>query len=376
VSLTLVLTVLLVALIFEYINGFHDTANSIATVVATKVLSPGQAVLLAAFTNLLGALWGTAVAKTIASGLVDTAVVAVTPQVIICALLGGTLWNLLTWWLGLPSSSSHALIGGLCGAALAAADNQWSAIIWSQPASPWYTGKGVLWKVLAPMVTSPMIGFVLGFMVMGGLMALLSFMNGAGGWLARWSRPRWVNAFFGKAQILSASAMGIAHGTNDAQKTMGIIALAMVGAHSSGAFDQVPAWLGFLRPSEAALHSGAIDTWIKITCALVMAAGTAAGGWRIIRTLGHKTVKLHPINGFAAEMTGATVLGVTSTLGIPVSTTHNISAAIMGVGTAKRLNAVKWTVVERMVWAWLLTIPVAGALAYALVLGLKMLGWV
>ena len=375
-SLTLVLAVLLVALIFEYINGFHDTANSIATVVATKVLSPGQAVLLAALTNLLGALWGTAVAKTIASGLVDTTVVAVTPQVIICALIGGTMWNLLTWWLGLPSSSSHALIGGLCGAALAAADNQWSALIWSQPATPWFTGKGLLWKVIAPMVTSPAIGFALGFMVMGSLMALLSFMNGAGGTLARWSRPRWVNAFFGKAQILSASAMGIAHGTNDAQKTMGIIALAMVGAHSTGALDQLPTGLGFLRPSEAALHGGAIDLWIKIVCALVMAAGTAAGGWRIIRTLGHKTVKLHPINGFAAELTGATVLGVTSTLGIPVSTTHNISAAIMGVGTAKRLNAVKWTVVERMVWAWILTIPIAGALAYVLVRALKLLEWI
>jgi inorganic phosphate transporter, PiT family len=375
VSLSLVLLVLLIALVFEYINGFHDTANSIATVVATKVLRPGQAVLLAAFTNLLGAMWGTAVAKTIASGLVDTSIVAVTPQVIICALLGGTMWNLLTWWVGLPSSSSHALIGGLCGASLAAADNRWSAIIWSQPATPWYTGKGLLWKVIAPMVTSPLIGFVMGFLLMGTLLAVLSFMNGAGGWLARVSRPRSVNATFGRLQILSASAMGIAHGTNDAQKTMGIIALAMVGAHASGALDQLPWVLSFLRPSDAALHSGAIDLWIKVVCAVVMAAGTAAGGWRIIRTLGHKTVKLHPINGFAAELTGATVLTVTSTLGIPVSTTHNISAAIMGVGTAKRLNAVKWTVVERMVWAWILTIPVAGGLAYVLVRAVKMMGW-
>jgi len=374
VSLTLVFTVLLVALVFEYINGFHDTANSIATVVATKVLTPGEAVLLAAATNLLGALWGTAVAKTIASGLVDTSVVTVTPQIIICALLGGTIWNLLTWWLGLPSSSSHALIGGLCGAAFAAADNHWNALIWSQPATPWYTGKGLLWKVLAPMVTSPLIGFMLGFIVMGSLFALLSFMNGAGGWLARAARPRWVNATFGKLQILSASAMGIAHGTNDAQKTMGIISLAMVGAASSGAFADLPPWLSFLQPSDDALHKGAIDTWIKVICALVMAAGTAGGGWRIIKTLGHKTVKLHPINGFAAELTGATVLGVTSTLGIPVSTTHNISAAIMGVGCAKRFNAVKWTVVERMVWAWILTIPVAGALAYFLVHVMKMIG--
>jgi len=373
-SLTLVFAVLLVALLFEYINGFHDTANSIATVVATKVLSPGQAVLLAAATNLLGALWGTAVAKTIASGLVDTSIVNVTPQILICALLGGTIWNLVTWWLGLPSSSSHALIGGLCGAALAAADGNWHAIVWSIPADHWWQGKGVFNKVIMPMVTSPLFGFLLGFAIMGLLLAILSAMNGAGGWLARAARPRWVNAFFGKAQILSASAMGIAHGTNDAQKTMGIIALAMVGASTSGALNDLPGWLSFLRPSADALHTGAIDTWIKVICALVMAAGTAGGGWRIIKTLGHKTVKLHPINGFAAELTGATVLGVTSTLGIPVSTTHNISAAIMGVGCAKRFNAVKWTVVERMVWAWLLTIPVAGALAYALVWAMKMLG--
>jgi PiT family inorganic phosphate transporter len=374
-SLTLVFAVLLVALVFEYINGFHDTANSIATVVATKALKPGQAVVLAALTNLLGAMWGTAVAKTIASGLVDTTIVTVTPQIIICALLGGTIWNLLTWWMGLPSSSSHALIGGLCGAALAAAGGDWHAIIWSIPADHWWLGKGVFNKVVMPMVTSPLVGFVLGFVVMGALLALLSFMNGAGGWLARISRPRWVNATFGKLQIVSASAMGIAHGTNDAQKTMGIIALAMVGASSSGALEHLPGWLSFLQPSDAALHNGAIDTWIKVVCALTMAAGTAGGGWRIIKTLGHKTVKLHPINGFAAEMTGATVLGITSTLGIPVSTTHNISAAIMGVGTAKRLNAVKWTVVERMVWAWILTIPIAGALAYVLVRGVKLMGW-
>jgi len=375
VSLTLVIAVLVIALVFEYINGFHDTANSIATVVATKVLSPGQAVLLAALTNLLGAMLGTAVAKTIASGLIDTTVVAVTPELIICALLGGTLWNLLTWWLGLPSSSSHALIGGLCGAAFAASGSHWDAIIWSQPASPWYAGKGLLWKVIAPMVTSPLIGFVVGFVLMGLLLALLSFMSDAGGAIARAARPRTVNAVFGKLQIFSASAMGVAHGTNDAQKTMGIIALAMVSAQAAGALDRLPSWLGFLHPSAAALHDGAIDVWIKLVCAIVMAAGTAAGGWRIIKTLGHKTVKLHPINGFAAELTGAAVLGVTSTLGIPVSTTHNISAAIMGVGTAKRANAVRWTVVERMVWAWILTIPVAGAIAYALVTGLRLAGW-
>src|SRR5882724_13592938 len=283
--MTIFLIVLLTALVFEYINGFHDAANAIATVVSTKVLTPRQAIALAVVFNLIGALMGTAVAKTIGSGMVDTNVV--TMVTIFSGLMGAIIWNLVTWWLGLPSSSSHALIGGLCGAALAAAGGDWHAIIWSIPADHWWQGKGLFNKVVMPMVTSPLFGFALGFVLMGTLLALLSFMNGAGGVLARISRPRWVNAFFAKAQIFSASAMGIAHGTNDAQKTMGIIALAMVGASSSGGLDQLPAWLAFLRPSDAALHNGAIDTWIKVVCAVVMAAGTAGGGWRIIKTLGH-----------------------------------------------------------------------------------------
>ncbi len=375
-SLTLLIVVVLVALVFEYINGFHDTANSIATVVATKVLSPTQAVVLAAGMNLLGALAGTAVAKTIASGLVDTAVVEVGSQVIICALTGGITWNLITWWYGLPSSSSHALIGGLCGAALAAASDDWNAIIWSQPADPWYKGAGLLWKVVVPMVASPLGGFLIGLLVMGSLFALIAFMGRRKGWLHTLAKPRWVNGFFGKAQIVSASFMGYAHGLNDAQKTMGIIALALFTATSAGTLDDAPEWLQFLRtPVGADGKTPDIATWIKVTCALVMAAGTAAGGWRIIKTLGHKMVKLHPINGFAAETAGATMISIASSLGIPVSTTHNIAAAIMGVGASKRLNAIKWTVVERMVWAWILTIPMTASIAYALVRAIKAMGW-
>jgi PiT family inorganic phosphate transporter len=368
IALTLVIAVVLIALVFEYINGFHDTANSIATVVATKVLSPTQAVMMAAGMNLIGALAGTAVAKTIASGLVDTSVVSVTSEVLICALVGGIVWNLITWWQGLPSSSSHALIGGLCGAALGASDGNWSAIIWSQPADPWWKGAGVLWKVVVPMVLSPLGGFLLGMAIMGSLFALISFLSNRRGILHTIAKPRWVNGFFGKAQIASAAWMGYAHGLNDAQKTMGIIALALFGATAAGHLDNLPSWLSFLHtPVGSDGKSPDIATWIKVTCALVMAAGTAAGGWRIIKTLGHKMVKLHPIHGFGAETASATMISLASAFGIPVSTTHNISAAIMGVGAAKRLNSIKWTVVEKMIWAWLLTIPATGLIAYFLV---------
>jgi PiT family inorganic phosphate transporter len=373
--LTLLLLVVLTALVFEYINGFHDTANSIATVVATKVLTPMQAVSLAAATNLLGAMWGTAVAKTIASGIIDTGVVEITSQIIICALLGAIIWNLITWYLGLPSSSSHALIGGLCGTALAASNNQWAALIWSQPDHPFWKGKGLLWKVVLPMFTSPVLGFIAGFILMGLLFAIIAGLSNLGGIYARIVRTRWVNAFFSKAQLFSAGYMGFAHGSNDAQKTMGIIALALVAGTSAGTLDHVPSGLEFLRLHAVAGKDMNIPLWIKLTCATVMAAGTAAGGWRIIKTLGHKMVKLDPINGFAAETSGASVILLASSLGIPVSTTHNISAAIMGVGAAKRFNAVKWTVVERMIWAWLLTIPATGGIAWCLVKLLQMQGW-
>ncbi len=371
--LTLVLVVILAALVFEFINGFHDTANSIATVVATKVLSPGQAVILAAVMNLVGALMGTAVAKTIASGLIDTSVVQVTSQVILCALLGGIAWNLITWWKGLPSSSSHALIGGLCGAALAAAHNDLGALIWSETVGDWTQNKGLLWKVVVPMISSPVAGFLLGVLVMVALWALIAGMVRLGGIFARLARPNFVNKFFGKAQILSAAYMGYAHGHNDAQKTMGIIALTLFSAETSGALNELPEWLSFLHPGSG--DEQGIATWIVLTCALVMAAGTASGGWRIIKTLGHKMVKLHPIHGFAAETSSATILTVAAHFGMPVSTTHSISTAIMGVGFAKNPRALKIGVIERIVWAWILTIPAAGGIAYGLLRLFELVGW-
>ncbi len=359
----LIFTVILVALIFEFINGFHDTANSIATSVSTKVLTPRMAILLAATTNLIGALWGTAVAKTVASGLVQTDIV--TSQVLICALLGGITWNLITWWFGMPSSSSHALIGGLCGAALAQAENNWSVIIWSQPSAVhWYEGKGLLWKVVIPMVTSPLCGMLLGFFLMAILYLTLQRF-----------KPRIINAVFGKLQILSAASMGFMHGTNDAQKTMGIIALALVAGTKAGVFESVSPVFSFLHtPEPSAGKSLEIATWIKILCALTMAAGTAAGGWKIIKTLGHKMVKLQPIHGFAAEASSSAVIFTASHLGIPVSTTHNITASILGVGAAKRFGAVKWLVVERIIWAWVFTLPMAGGSAYLLLKLWKYLG--
>ncbi len=257
------------------------------------------------------------------------------------------------------------MIGGLCGAALAASGNNWQVIIWSQPSQQhWFHGKGLLWKVIVPMVTSPLAGLLLGFLVMAALYLLLQH-----------ARPAWVNRFFGRAQMLSAGAMGFMHGTNDAQKTMGIIALTLLTATKAGQLEHLPGWLSFLHtPAPFPGKEMEIAVWIKVICALTMAAGTAVGGWRIIKTLGHKMVKLQPINGFAAETSSATVILAATHLGIPVSTTHNISAAIMGVGAARRLNAIKWTVVERMVWAWILTIPISGLLAYGLVRLLQHLG--
>lgn len=350
--MTLIFVVIVSALVFEFINGFHDTANSIATVVATRVLQPRQAVMLAAVTNLFGALWGTAVASTIAAGIIDPRIAS--QEVLICALLGAIAWNLITWYGGLPSSSSHALIGGLVGAGVAAA-RDWSVVIWSLPDSKnWYPSKGLLGKVIIPMFASPMAGFVLGLLAMGLLYALLQ----------KW-KPSTVNKVFGKAQLASAMSMGFMHGTNDAQKTMGIIALALASATADGRFAELPSWLHFLHtpPAEPG-QSLAIATWIKVTCALVMAAGTASGGWRIIKTLGHKMVRLQPVHGFAAESSSAAIIGFASHFGIPVSTTHVVSSAIMGVGAAKRFNALKWTVVEKMVWAWVFTLPISATIAY------------
>jgi PiT family inorganic phosphate transporter len=373
-SLGLVVVVVAIALAFTYINGFHDTANSIATVVATKVLTPGQAVLLAAVTNLIGALWGTAVAATIAAGIVNTGMVDAGPQLLICALLAAIVWNLITWWLGLPSSSSHALVGALVGAAIAEAGGRFGAVIWAQGGAHWWLGKGVIPKVVVPMVISPIMGLLLGFLLMGGLYALLAWFSRRNNWLRLLGRTPFVNAFFGKAQIASASAMGLAHGMNDAQKSMGIIALALASATAAGQFDQLPAWLHFLRINGSEHGGFVVPAWVAVVCALTMAGGTAGGGWRIIKTLGHKMVKLHPINGFAAEGSSAIVILAASAFGLPVSTTHVVSSAIMGVGSAKRSNAIRWSVVERMVWAWILTLPITALIAWGFVGIARLLG--
>ena len=359
--MTLLFTVIMVALVFEYINGFHDTANSIATVVSTKVLTPRLAILLAAVTNLIGALYGTAVAKTISSGLLDPKLIpsALSTQMLICALSGAIVWNPVTWWFGLPSSSSHALIGGLLGAGIAAAGNNLSVVVFSKVKEgvSWYKYEGLLYKVIIPMFLSPLMGLVVGLF----LMTFLYFS------LRNWT-PKWVTRVFGKAQLLSAAYMGFSHGSNDAQKTMGIIALALLGAGKAGTLADLPEWLTFLRqPMEiGADGKEGIVVWIKVTCALTMAAGTAAGGWKIIKTMGHKMVKLQPVHGFAAETTAATVLSVAAYFGMPVSTTHAITTSIMGVGCAKRFNALNFSVVERIIWAWVLTLPVTATLAYLL----------
>jgi len=331
--------VLLGAIIFEYSNGFHDAANAIATVVSTRVLTPRKAIAMAAFFNLTGALFGGAVASTIGKGLVDTNVVSMTT--VLSAVIAAFTWNITTWWFGLPSSSSHALIGGLCGAALAAAKGNWSVIKWNA---------GVWPKVVVPMITSPFAGFIFGALLMFLLFVALQRFT-----------PHFVHSLFGKLQIFSAAWMAHSHGTNDAQKTMGIITLALFTGTQGGSFDHLPAWLSFLKTPVFVLPK-----WVIVLCAVTMAVGTAAGGWRIIRTLGHRMVKLQPVHGFAAETTAALIIQGASYYGIPLSTTHVISASIMGVGAVKRFSGMRWTVVERIVWAWVFTLPASGLIGYAL----------
>jgi PiT family inorganic phosphate transporter len=335
---TLIL-VILAAVIFEYSNGFHDAANAIATVVSTRVLTPRQAIAMAAFFNFTGALVGGAVASTIGKGLVNTEVVTMTT--VLCAVIAAFSWNIATWWLGLPSSSSHALIGGLCGAALAAASGDWSVIKWNQ---------GVWPKVVLPMIASPIAGFVFGALFMFLLLIALHRLT-----------PQFVNSLFGRLQIFSAAWMAHSHGTNDAQKTMGIITLALFTGTKAGSFEHLPRWLDFLKTPAFVL-----PTWVIALCAVTMAAGTAAGGWRIIRTLGHQVVKLQPVHGFAAETTAALIIQVASYYGIPLSTTHVISTSIMGVGAVKRFTGIRWTVVERIVWAWVFTLPATALIGYML----------
>ncbi|HTJ00276.1 MAG TPA: inorganic phosphate transporter [Dongiaceae bacterium] len=354
--------VVFVALVFTYTNGFHDTANSIATVVSTKVLSPRQAIVLATITNLIGAMLGGAVASFIATGIVDSNIVPadISSRMLICALVAAIFWNLVTWYVGMPSSSSHALVGGLCGAALAVARGNWHAVVWVEmpkAGQHWWQGGGVLYKVIVPTLLSPLFGFLIAFVVMTTLYIVLR----------NW-RPRTVTRVFGLLQLGSSAGMGVSHGMNDAQKTMGIIALALVAATKAGTFDHLPHWLEFLRTPEASNPKEQyIALWIKVLCALTMGAGTAAGGWRIIKTLGHKMVRLQPVHGFAAETAGAAVLFGTGLLGMPVSTTHVITTSIMGVGVAKRFSALKLGVVERIIWAWIMTIPASALVAYALV---------
>jgi PiT family inorganic phosphate transporter len=311
----LLIAIVALAIVFDYTNGFHDTANAIATSVSTRALSPRVAVMMAAGLNLLGALVSTSVAKTVGEGIVNTDLV--TLQVVMAALVGAVVWNFATWYFGIPSSSSHALFGGLIGAMIAAAGLD--GVIWS----------GVVEKILLPMVGSPVIGFLSAWLLMTGLI-----------WLVRKRQQGPVNKWFRRLQPISAGFMAFSHGANDAQKTMGIIALALF---ASGQIDE------FMIP-----------LWVKIVCALAMAAGTYSGGWRIIHTLGSKVIKLDPIHGFAAETAAASVIQVATHFGIPVSTTHTITAAIMGVGSTQRLSAVRWGVAGNIVTAWVLTLPAAG----------------
>ena len=324
----LLLAVLALAVLFDYINGFHDTANAIATSVSTRALRPEHAILMSATANFVGALTGTAVAKTISSGLATTPEGAAGQTIVAAALIGAITWNLITWRLGIPSSSSHALIGGLLGAVIVSVGAGAIKL------------DGVLGKVVLPLVLSPVIGIVFGFLAM--VVILNVFRN---------ANPRRMNDRFRRLQVVSAALMAFSHGSNDAQKTMGIMTLALVAAG--------------LLPANAP-----IPVWVILLAAAAISLGTAAGGWRIIKTMGQKVVKLDPVHGFAAETTAATIILGASSLGMPVSTTHVISSAIMGVGTSHRLSAVRWGVAGNIVVAWVLTIPASGlvaAIAYVLI---------
>jgi PiT family inorganic phosphate transporter len=326
-DLLLLIITILIALIFDFLNGFHDAANSIATVVSTRVLSPKLAVVWAAFFNFFAAFFlGTAVAKTIGGGMIR--IEMVTQYVVITGLFGAIVWDLLTWWWGLPTSSSHALIGGYAGAAVMRSG--WHVII----AQGWY-------KTLIFIVVAPIMGLVLG----------LTFMV-AVFWLLRNKAPRRIDAWFRRLQLLSAAAYSLGHGGNDAQKTMGIVASALYGAH-------------LLSPAELAGGWGKFHWPIILAAHVSIALGTYFGGWRIVHTMGSRITKLKPVGGFCAEAAGAITLFSTALAGIPVSTTHTITGAIVGVGAVHRLSAVRWGVARRIVWAWVVTIPAAALVAAA-----------
>jgi inorganic phosphate transporter, PiT family len=329
VDFAVVILVIVVALVFDYINGFHDAANSIATVVSTRVLSPGQAVVWAAFFNFIAAfVFGTAVAKTVGSGMVDIAIV--TTGVILAGLTGAIIWDLITWFYGLPTSSSHALIGGYAGAAIAKVGMV--ALIpegWT--------------KTLIFIVLAPGMGFALGFALM-----VLTY------WVCRGLPPSRVDRYFRKLQLVSAAAYSLGHGGNDAQKTMGIIA----GALYAGGL----------------LSEFTIPFWVVLAAHAAISLGTLAGGWRIIHTMGSKITRLQPVGGFAAETAGAVSLFTATGLGVPVSTTHTITGAIIGVGSTRRLSAVRWGVARQIVWAWVLTIPMSAAISALTWYGLSLIG--
>ncbi len=332
---TLVLLVITVvtALIFDFLNGFHDAANSIATVVSTRVLSPNLAVLWAAVFNFLAAfLLGTAVAKTIGKGMIQLDIV--TQYVVLAGLLGAIIWDVLTWLLGLPTSSSHALIGGYAGAAMARA-----IIVHGWRTAPSVIIPGGWTKTLIFIVVAPLMGFVLGF----GFMVAIS-------WIFQRKSPRQVDKLFRKLQLLSAAAYSLGHGGNDAQKTMGIVAGALYTA-------------GVMKQSDFAANWGHWHWPIILAAHTAIALGTYFGGWRIVHTMGSKITKLKPVGGFCAEAAGAITLFGTALAGIPVSTTHTITGAIIGVGTTNRLSAVRWGIARRIVWAWILTIPASAMVA-------------
>ncbi len=330
-ALTLLVLVLVMALVFDYINGFHDAANAIATVVSTGVLPIRTAVIIAGILNFVGAVSGTAVAKTIASGFADPAIV--TQVVVLAAVSGASIWNLITWWYGIPSSSSHALIGGLAGGVVAhsgVSGFKWTAL-----------GE----KVLVPLVVSPTAGFVIAFFSMVSLT-----------WALRRATPRFVAVASRRAQLVSACLMAFSHGSNDAQKSMGVMTLALVAFLAAG-HSGLPRWM---HPA----HGHDVPMWVIVACAAAIALGTFAGGKRIIRTMGSKMLRITPLQGFAAESAGATTLLVASTFGVPVSTTHAINACIMGVGASRRISAVRWGVAGNIVVAWVLTIPASAVISY------------
>lgn len=329
---SLLVAVIVAAVIFDYVNGFHDAANAVATVVSTGVLPIRTAVLIAGVLNFAGAMMGTAVATTIAKDFADPA--AVTQVVVLGALVGAVAWNLVTWWYGIPSSSSHALIGGLCGAVVSHAGP--AAFRWSALGS----------KVIVPLVVSPTLGFIAAFGSMVGLL-----------WLVRRLRPELVMRGARRLQLVSACAMAFSHGSNDAQKSMGIITLAL-GVWAAGGLRGLPAWV--FPTAERAVPS-----WVVLVCALAIGLGTLAGGKRIIRTMGSKIIRISPLQGFAAETAGALTILLASSRGLPVSTTHCINACIMGVGASKRLSAVRWGVAGNIVVAWVLTLPMSALFSFA-----------